>query len=103
MDELDFDSEEEDEVVTEDGIIIEQSDIDSDDLYNMRRMIFSSETETADFNDDDKSLEEEIRRAMDHVDQRKKIYDTEDRSILDTYSSTEKYMSRPHKRNHKYV
>lgn len=128
-----------DEDITEDGYILEQSDITSSDLYRMQSRIFGSETDTSEYNvtnnnarkngrynrnntnnmaenntrkntrnnqnniDNDDNTTERVRRAINKMNSRNTIFDTEDRDILDMNSSTDKYMKRPTNRNTKYI
>lgn len=97
----------EDEEIAEDGILFEQSDITSSDLYRMQSRVFGSETDTEyGNNDDDDNLEsdydftEQVRYAMDRINQRKTMFNSEDREILDMKS--DKFNNKNFKKNNKY-
>lgn len=103
--EIDEDEEDEilegidDEEITEDGFILEESDISSSDLYRMQSRIFHSNTEIE--KDDDDETTEKVRRAMAQVN-RRSMFDSEEKEILNLQTSSENYMSRPARRNNKY-
>lgn len=115
LEDLDVDGEE----TTEEGFIMEQSDITSSDLYRMQSRIFGSETSTdaatrrvsytnkwsnsfTDSESDDKNTTERVRKAMSRINNRNNLFDSEDHDILDMNSSTSQYMKRPVKKNSKY-
>lgn len=94
----------EDEEITDNEDGFEQSDISSSDLYKMQKRIFQSET-TDNFDDLSQSTEdttERVREAMNRMQSRNNIFDSEDREILDIETSTEKYLKKPIKKNNKY-
>lgn len=91
----------EEEDITEDGFLIEQSDLNSSDLYRMQRRIFVSETETPSQLTSDETTEK-VRNAINKLNVRNSMFNSEDRKILDLNSDTDKYYSRPAKRNTKY-
>jgi hypothetical protein len=78
----DDDDDEEDE----DGFMMEKSDINTSDIYKMQKRIFRSETETDDSN---------------NYNRRDKLFNSEDRNILDLNSTSDDYMKKPSK-NKKY-
>ena len=88
----------EDEDITEDGLIIDQSDISSSDLYRMNSRIFGSETDT----ENDEEFTEMVAQAMDKANQRKTLFDSEDKDILNMNSSSEKYTQKRTQKNNKY-
>lgn len=118
-DELDVDDE-----VIEDGYILEQSDIETSDLYKLQNNIFSSETDDDvrmmnrnsrktkknkrndnkrnNMYDDDTATTDQIRDAMKIMNERNNIFDTESREILRMNSDTDKYLKRPPFRSNKY-
>lgn len=96
IDDNDLDDEDIDDDLTEEGFIIEQSDINTSDLYKMQKRIFKSDTET------EESYTEKVRNAMNTYNQRKKIFNTEDQDILGMNSSTEEYTRKPTRKNSKY-
>lgn len=117
-DEPDIDDDElegvdDEDITTENGFILEQSDIGSSDLYRMQSRVFGSETDdsidysrnnknsrNSDYDDDE--ITDRVRNAMDKMNVRNNIFDSEDNDILNMNSSTDKYMKRPTKKNHKY-
>ena len=102
VDDDDEDLELDEEEVTEDGYILQLSDITSSDLYKMQRRIFESETEDEGGLDDDDETTDRVREAMRKMNARGNMFDSEDRAILNLTSSTEKYMNKPTRRNDKY-
>lgn len=103
----------EEEDITEDGFLIEQSDLNSSDLYRMQRRIFVSETETPTKRSNQKYLvepsqltsdetTENVRNAINRLNVRNSMFNSEDRKILDLNSDTDKYYNKPAKRNTKY-
>lgn len=91
-----------DEEITEDGFILEQSDISSSDLYRMQSRIFRSNTESVRSKDEeDEETTEKVRRAMNQID-RRGMFDSEDRDILFNASSSEDFTRRPTRSNPKY-
>lgn len=114
-DELDVD----DEDLTEEGYIIQQSDISSTDLYRLQNNLFQSETDTEEFmqsrvkknnrnnrnrydSDDDENTTDQVRRAMAKMNERGNIFDSESREILKMRSDSDHYLKRPVNRNNKY-
>jgi hypothetical protein len=91
-----------DEDITEDGLILENSDITSSDLYKMQRNYFRSNT-ISDYSED--GFTDAVEKAMDKGKSKPKyndkLFDTEDRNILDL-SSSSGLNKRPKKRNSKY-
>lgn len=98
-DEDDEDDEELEGLDTEGGFVLSNSDITTSDLYNLQMRIFRSETETDD--DTDSETTENVRRALNNINSRKNIFDTEDRKILNM-NSTEKWTGKTTKKNNKY-
>ncbi|BCS83259.1 hypothetical protein QLL95_gp0864 [Cotonvirus japonicus] len=84
-----------------------QSDIDTEDIYKMKKRIFESSnsrnTDDDSDNDDDSDSEttERVRKAMNRMNSRNKIFDTEDRTILDMKSSNNAIF-RNSKKNNKW-
>lgn len=93
IDDIEIDDEDED---TEDGFMIEQSDINTSDLYKMQKRIFRSDTDTED------NYTDKVRDAMNTYNQRRKLFDSEDQDILGMNSTTDDYIKRPTNRNYKY-
>jgi hypothetical protein len=60
IDDIDEDLEEED--ITEDGFILEQSDISSSDLYRMQSRIFGSETDTSSYDITNKRSDKNVKK-----------------------------------------
>jgi len=132
-DETDDDDEDleglDEEDITEDGFILEQSDISSTDLYRMQSRLFASETtdnssrnrfftrnsrnnqnnrnrrnNRNNDNYDNNSTTEKVRTAIHRMNSRRgnDLFDSEDRKIFEMNSSTDEYMSRPVTRSIKY-
>jgi len=134
-DEIDDDDDDDDEIleglddedIEAEGFIMEQSDINSSDLYRIQRRIFASETDDEDLddfdysrknmrknsrnaiNDDDdtSSTTERVRQAINQMNMRDTLFgsddfDSEDKDIMNMNSSTDKYMKKPTRRNGKY-
>lgn len=93
---------EDEEDPEENGFIIEQSDISSSDLYRMQSRIFGSETQSMSSTDHKSETTENVRQAMNKMNSRKTLFDTEDRNILELNSSTDEFMKRPTNKNFKY-
>ena len=123
-DDDDEDLEDLDDEVTEEGLILDQSDISSTDLYRMQSRIFGSET--SEFKPEtEKEYTDRVEEAMDAVERNTKsksntrtvsrsgnarkntrkrnIFNSEDNEILNMNSSTDKYMKRPTKKSNKYT
>ncbi len=114
-DDDDEDLEDLDEELTEDGFIVQQSDINSSDLYRMQSRIFGS-TESEDFEvdtnrnqrnvkydfEEDNELTDQVRDAMKKVNSRRNKIDSEFEEIMEMNSSTDRYLKRPMSRNSKY-
>jgi hypothetical protein len=114
VDENDTDDEDleglDDEDVTENGYILENSEIDTDDLYEMNTRIFSSETDSDnqynDDDDDDDDITENVRAALNSRKnniRNKNMFNSEDNKILQMNSETDQYMKRPVTKNIKYA
>jgi len=111
-DETDEDTEDlegiDEEAITEDGLILDGSDIHSSDLYRMQSRVFASETD--DFAEEGLSTESEYTDKVDKAvnmlkkrqKQQSKLFDTEEKEILNLTSSTDEFMKRPSKKNPKY-
>lgn len=82
----DIDIGDDDDEEDEDGFMMEKSDINTSDIYKMQKRIFRSETETDDSNT---------------YNRREKLFNSEDRNILDLNSTSDDYMKNASK-NKKY-
>ena len=92
----------EDEDITEDGLLFDQSDITSSDLYRIQSRVFGSETDTEDNLESDIGFTEKVEAAMNQANRRKKMFDSEDRDILNMNSPTDRYLRKPFRKNNKY-
>ena len=119
-DDDEVDDEDLDELDKEDGVILEKSDIDTEDIYRIQSRFFESsdekltDIEGEGFEDDE--LTEQVRNAMEargstsrkiasgntRADSRTRMFDTEEADILGMDDS-ENYMKRPIKKNDKYA
>jgi hypothetical protein len=105
-DDSDFDDEElediDNEDITEDGIMLEQSTINSSDLYKMQSRIFGSNTSSNDLLSES-DFTEQVRKAMVNVNRNKQMFSSEDQAILNMNSvSSEKLIKKKPKHNKKY-
>lgn len=85
-----------DENVSEDGIMLDPDYINSSEMYKIQERIYYSSDSDDDFTD-------KLREAMEKTaNDRRSIFDTEDGYILGMNSSTDSYLKRPKNKNSKY-
>lgn len=111
-----------DDEIVEDGFD-KASDIETSDLYKFaKKNIFESETDDSDgelfrydrykmqnrvynkeqFDETDDTLTDQVREAMQTMNSRHNVYDSEASDIFNMRSDTDSYLKRPAKKNNKY-
>jgi hypothetical protein len=95
--------EDEDEDVSEDGILLNGDDVDSTELYRMQNRLFGSDTPSDNYlgNDFDDNNTEEVERAMNDIDREKQMFSSEENEILNMKSPS-RVTNKKHNPNKKY-
>ncbi|MEM0354053.1 MAG: hypothetical protein QXW79_00590 [Thermoplasmata archaeon] len=93
------DIEDEDEEPVTESASFEQSEITTSDLYRIQSRVFKSETESL---KEDEDFSEQVAQAIKRTEQQKKIFNTEDKTILGMESSSSQFMRKPVRKNVKY-
>ena len=129
-DDEDLEDIEEDDITTEEGFKLDKNGIRTSELYEMQKRIFSSsdsddvedtvqrlrdldrdserrienrDRENRGLDDDQEMFSDRVRRELKRMgNNRSKIFNSEDRAILDMNSPSEKYMKRSTRKNEKY-
>jgi hypothetical protein len=95
---------EEEDIQSEDGIILDNSSISSSDLYRMQSRLFGSLTPSDKYDDEDigdNVYSEEVQRAINDINREKQMFSSEDNEILNMDTPAE-LINRKQKMNAKY-
>jgi len=96
--------EDEDEDVSEDGILLGDDDVNSSELYRMQNRLFGSATpsDTHLENEDENEHTEEVQRAMNDINRDKQMFSSEEDKEILGMKSPSRITSKKHKPNKKY-